>query len=224
MNNSELIQDFQIKSKEVKQYCLWLKNIESRMVQLSIGDHLANRNKIKPLDLELEKTLKATVFLLLYNLVESTIRSAIQYIYDDLKNQQISFDQLNQSFQNHIIKILKDTSLKDRDWQQNIAITLINISSEKDVSFAGNLDARKIKDTLNNYGIQLTQRVDGQDLRIVKEARKDLAHGHSSFSERARNYTSGDLLEMQKRVTLFLKQVLIEVENYVDQQNYLNSP
>ena len=223
MNNSELIQDFQIKSKEVKQYCLWLKNIESRMVQLSIGDHLANRNKIKPLDLELEKTLKATVFLLLYNLVESTIRSAIQYIYDDLKNQQISFDQLNQSFQNHIIKILKDTSLKDRDWQQNIAITLINISSEKDVSFAGNLDARKIKDTLNNYGIQLTQRVDGQDLRIVKEARKDLAHGHSSFSERARNYTSGDLLEMQKRVTLFLKQVLIEVENYVDQQNYLNS-
>jgi len=223
MNNSELIQDFQIKSKEVKQYCLWLKNIESRMVQLSIGDHLANRNKIKPLDLELEKTLKATVFLLLYNLVESTIRSAIQYIYDDLKNQQISFDQLNQSFQNHIIKILKDTSLKDRDWQQNIAITLINISSEKDVSFSGNLDARKIKDTLNNYGIQLTQRVDGQDLRIVKEARKDLAHGHSSFSERARNYTSGDLLEMQKRVTLFLKRVLIEVENYVDQQNYLNS-
>jgi hypothetical protein len=57
---------------------------------------------------------------------------------------------------------------------------------------------------------------------LLKEARKDLAHGHSSFSERARNYTSGDLLEMQKRVTLFLKQVLIEVENYVDQQNYLN--
>ena len=185
--------------------------------------YFSNKSYRKSLALELEKTLKATVFLFLYNLVESTIRSAIQYIYDDLKNQQISFDQLNQSFQNHIIKILKDTSLKDRDWQQNIAITLINISSEKDVSFSGNLDARKIKDTLNNYGIQLTQRVDGQDLRIVKEARKDLAHGHSSFSERARNYTSGDLLEMQKRVTLFLKQVLIEVENYVDQQNYLNS-
>jgi hypothetical protein len=197
------------------------KNIESRTIQLSIGDHSAHRNRIRPLNLELEQTLRATVFLLLYNLVESTIRSATQYIYDDLKNHEISFDQLNQNFQNHIIKILKDTSLKNKDWQPNIAIALIDFSSEKDVSFAGNLDAKKIRETLNNYGIQLTPRVDGQDLRIVKEARKDLAHGHSSFSEKARNYTSGDLLAMQKRVTLFLKEILIEVENYVDQRQYL---
>jgi hypothetical protein len=161
MSNSVLIQDFEEKSKEVKQYCLWLINI---------GDHF---------DIELEYTLKATVFLLLYNLVESTIRSAIQYIYDDLKNHQISFDQLNQDFQNHIIKILKDTSLKNKDWQQNIAITLVNISSEKDVSFAGNLDAKKIREILKNYGIELTPPVDAQDLRIVKDARKDLSHGHS---------------------------------------------
>jgi hypothetical protein len=142
MSDSGLIQDFQEKSKEVKQYCLWLKNVESKMIQLSIGDHSANRNKIKPLDSELEKTLKATVFLLLYNLVESTIRSAVEYIYDDLKNNQISFDDLNQSFQNHIIKILKDP-LKDKKWQPNIAITLITISADKDISFAGNLDASR---------------------------------------------------------------------------------
>jgi hypothetical protein len=203
MSNSVLIQDFEEKSKEVKQYCLWLINI---------GDHF---------DIELEYTLKATVFLLLYNLVESTIRSAIQYIYDDLKNHQISFDQLNQDFQNHIIKILKDTSLKNKDWQQNIAITLVNISSEKDVSFAGNLDAKKIREILKNYGIELTPPVDAQDLRIVKDARKDLSHGHSTFSEKGRYYSPGDLLKMQERVTSFLKQVLTEVENYVDQQNYL---
>lgn len=224
MSDSGLIQDFQEKSKEVKQYCLWLKNVESKMIQLSIGDHSANRNKIKPLDSELEKTLKATVFLLLYNLVESTIRSAVEYIYDDLKNNQISFDDLNQSFQNHIIKILKDP-LKDKKWQPNIAITLITISADKDISFAGNLDARKIKDTLKNYGIELTKHVgnmtNGEDLRTVKDARKDLAHGHSSFSEKSRNYTSGDLLAMQKRVTLFLKEVLIDVQNYVDQKKYL---
>lgn len=29
MSDSGLIQDFQEKSKEVKQYCLWLKNVES---------------------------------------------------------------------------------------------------------------------------------------------------------------------------------------------------
>jgi hypothetical protein len=225
MSDSRLIQDFQEKSKEVKQYCLWLKNVESKMIRLSIGDHSANRNKIKLLDSELEKTLKATVFLLLYNLVESTIRSAVEYIYDELKNNQTSFDDLNQSFQNHIIKTLKDSSLKDKEWQPTIAITLITISADKDLSFAGNLDAKKIKETLKNYGIELTQQVDnrtnGEDLRIVKDARKDLAHGHSSFSERSRNYTSGDLFTMQKRVTSFLKNVLIDVQNYVDQQNYL---
>jgi hypothetical protein len=225
MSDSGLIQDFQEKSKEVKQYCLWLKNVESKMIQLSIGDHSANRNKIKSLDSELEKTLKATVFLLLYNLVESTIRSAVEYIYDDLKNNQTSFDDLNQSFQNHIIKILKNSSLKDKAWKPTIALTLITISADIDLSFAGNLDAKKIKETLKNYGITLTKQVgnmtNGEDLLIVKNARKDLAHGHSSFSEKSRNYTSGDLLAMQKRVTLFLKQVLIDVQNYVDQQKYL---
>jgi hypothetical protein len=225
MSDSRLIQDFQEKSKEVKQYCLWLKNVESKMIRLSIGDHSANRNKIKLLDSELEKTLKATVFLLLYNLVESTIRNAVQYIYDELKNNQTSFDDLNQSFQNHIIKTLKDSSLKNKEWQPTIAITLITISADKAQSFAGNLDARQIKETLKNYGIELTQqagnRTNGEDLLIVKDARKDLAHGHSSFSEKSRNYTSGDLLEMQKRVTLFLKNVLIDVQNYVDQKNYL---
>ena len=225
MSDSGLIQDFQEKSKEVKQYCLWLKNVESKMIQLSIGDHSANRNKIKSLDSKLEETLKATVFLLLYNLVESTIRNAVEYIYDDLKNNQTSFDDLNQSFQNHIIKILKDSSLKDKAWQPTIAITLITISADKDLSFAGNLDAKKIKETLKNYGIILTKQVgnmtNGEDLLIVKNARKDLAHGYSSFSEKSRNYTSGDLLAMQKRVTLFLKEVLIDVQNYVDQQKYL---
>ncbi|MEB3310226.1 MAG: MAE_28990/MAE_18760 family HEPN-like nuclease [Snowella sp.] len=228
MSQSRLVQELQEKSKEVKKYCLFLKAIETKAIKLSMGNHLTDKNKIKDFNPELEKTLKATVFLLLYNLIESTIRSVIEYIYDDLEKNHVSFDNLNQTFQNHIIKVLRDFSLKDKDWQPGIATNIIIFAAEKEGSFAGNLDAKKIREILGFYGIQVTSQGrttrNGNDLEIVKEARKDLAHGHSSFSEKSRNYTSDDLFAIQKRVVLYLRGIVQDVENYVNEQEYLSLP
>ena len=83
MSTNSLFQDFNQRAKEVRKYFLFLKNLEQKNIQLSIGDISQistnkNVNKIKPIDAELDKTLKATGFLLLYNLVESTMRNAIE--------------------------------------------------------------------------------------------------------------------------------------------------
>ena len=64
---SKLFEDFDDRAKEVSKYFLLVKNLEQGSIKLSMGDF--NNPKIKNIDTELAKTLKATGFLLLYNLV-----------------------------------------------------------------------------------------------------------------------------------------------------------
>ena len=225
MSQSRLFQELQERSQEVRRYCLFLKAVETNAIQLSLGNHRTHPHKTKNFDPELQKTLKATVFLLLYNLVESTMRGIIEYIYDTLKNNNVSFDDLNQDFQNNIINLLSKISLKNQTWELGIANDIISIVVGQEVSFAGNLDAKKIRENLKDYGIELSPKSgrtnSGQDLLTIKGARKDLAHGHRSFSETSRDYTSDDLMKMQKQVIFYLKEVLQDVENYVNEQKYL---
>ncbi|MFM8295124.1 MAG: MAE_28990/MAE_18760 family HEPN-like nuclease [Microcystaceae cyanobacterium] len=223
MSQSQLFQELQERSQEVRRYCLFLKAVETDFIKLRFVNYPLH--KIKNFDPELEKMLKATVFLLLYNLVESTMRGIIEYIYDTLRNHNVSFDDLNQNFQNHIINISGKTSLKNKEWERGIATDIIIFAAEQEGSFAGNLDAKKIKEILTDYGIQLSSKTrrtnSGRDLEVIKASRKDLAHGHRSFSETSRDYTSDDLLKMQKQVIFYLKEVLQDVKNYVNEQKYL---
>ena len=64
---STLFEDFDKRAQEVRRYFIFLKNLEQGSIQLSMGN--TNNTKIKPINNDLEKTLKATGFLLLYNLV-----------------------------------------------------------------------------------------------------------------------------------------------------------
>lgn len=82
---SRLFQDFNERAKEVSKYFYFLKNLEQRSIQLSMG----NAIKTKPIDDHLENTLKATGYLLLYNLVEATMRNAIERIFEELRRKII---------------------------------------------------------------------------------------------------------------------------------------
>ncbi|VEP16911.1 conserved hypothetical protein [Hyella patelloides LEGE 07179] len=72
---SKLFEDFDERAQEVSKYFFLLQNLEQGSIQLAMGN--VKHQKVKKIDTELEKTLKATGFLLLYNLIESTIRNAI---------------------------------------------------------------------------------------------------------------------------------------------------
>ena len=67
---STLFKDFDERAQEVSKYFLLLKNLEQGSILLSMGN--VKNTKTKNIDTELAKTLKATGFLLLYNLIEST--------------------------------------------------------------------------------------------------------------------------------------------------------
>lgn len=222
---STLFKDFDERAQEVSRYFLFLKNLEQGSIKLSMGN--AKNTKTKLINNNLEKTLKATGFLLLYNLVESTMRNAIITIFDEFQNKNVSFDDVTDKIKKIIIKNFKDNNSTETLLQSinNISCDIISCSFDKGKLFSGNLDARKIRETSEMYGFSCKTNAkktkDGNDLLKVKNNRNDLAHGFKSFEEVGRNATADELFEIQRKVIFYLKEILENIESYLAKQEYL---
>ncbi|YAF95024.1 MAG: MAE_28990/MAE_18760 family HEPN-like nuclease [Nodularia sp. CChRGM 3473] len=226
---STLFKDFDERSQEVSRYFLFLKNLEQGSIKLSMGN--ARNTKTKSINNDLEKTLKATGFLLLYNLVESTMSNAIEAVFDELKNKNISFDAVRDEIKKIIIDNVKDKDNKSTHNLllsiQNISVDIISASFNKKRLFSGNVDAREIKITANMYGFSCKTNArktqNGSDLLTIKTNRNDLAHGSKSFEEVGRNATADELLKIQKRVIYYLREILENIELYLSNEEYLKN-
>ena len=222
---SKLFENFDERAQEVSKYFFLLQNLEQGSIKLYMGN--VDHPKVKKIDTELEKTLKATGFLLLYNLIESTIRNAIEAIFDDLANKKISFDNLREEFKKIVVQNFKNNKSSDNllNAINNISLDIISASFDKGKLFSGNIDARKIKDTAATYGFsyETTARKtqNGNDLLKIKTNRNDLAHGFKSFKEVGKDATAEELLQIKKKVICYLREILQNIEDYISKQEYL---
>ncbi|MEB3279891.1 MAG: MAE_28990/MAE_18760 family HEPN-like nuclease [Lyngbya sp.] len=233
---SKLLEDFNKQAVEVSQYFMFLKQLEKQTNiitnhRLYVGDanQAQDSNQYQEIyfNTEIEKTLKANGFLLLYNLVEGSMRRSIEYIFDHFDHHKISFDVLREE-----VKIIVLKNLKKRSPEKiikiinQISIDVVISTLDRDDIFAGNIDAKKIKEVAKTYGFSSqtsNQRTrDGDDLRAIKDHRKDLTHGWKSFNEIGRDKTAQELFQIKNRVIIYLKQILINVEHYIDNEHYLN--
>ncbi|MEM7725039.1 MAG: MAE_28990/MAE_18760 family HEPN-like nuclease [Cyanobacteria bacterium P01_A01_bin.45] len=222
---SKLFEDFDERAQEVSKYFFLLKNLEQGSIKLRMGS--TTHFKIKNIDVNLEKTLKATGFLLLYNLIESTIRSAIEAIFDDMRSQNISFDDLREEIKKIVIENFKKNKSSDKLLNNisNIALDIISVSFDEEKIFSGNIDAKRIKNTAKDYGFsyktnaQKTQ--NGDDLLKIKENRKNLSHGFKSFAEVGKDATADELLKIKKRVICYLREISQNIESYISNKEYL---
>jgi DNA-binding protein YbaB len=224
---SALIQDFTERSKEVSKYFIFLKNLEQGTIKLSM-DGKGNSSKIKVIDPELLKTLKASGFLLLYNLVEATMKNVIESIFDELKSKGISYDEITPKLKKVVLKNLKKKN-SDEVFSSilEISVDIITAGFNKKDLFSGNLDGKKIRETAKEYGFShLTDHAKtngGSDLLTIRVNRNDLAHGVKSFAEIGRDKTADDLLEIKNKVIRYLKQILKNIEAYLDNKEYLDN-
>jgi MAE_28990/MAE_18760-like HEPN len=224
---SVLIQDFDERSKEVSKYFIFLKSLENGTTKLSMGDSVEH-SKIKEIDSELLKTLKASGFLLLYNLVEATMRNVIEAIFDKLRSEGISYDEIRPELKKVVLKNLKKRNSDEVFLSiATISIDIISAGFDKKDLFSGNLDGKKIRETATEYGFShFTDPVktgNGSDLLTIKTNRNDLAHGIKSFAEIGRDKTADELLEIKNKVIRYLKQILKNIENYLDNRDYLDN-
>ena len=240
--------DFHTRAKEVNDYFIFLENLEKQTTKLAIIDpagtykiqsldtELVNTlidpaatYKMQSLDSELAKTLKANGFLLLYNLVESTMRNAIEAIFDEFKNKAISFDRLKPKIKLIVLQNLKNRSPnKIHSTINQISTDIITATFEREELFSGNVDARLIKEIAEKYGFSYQTNAkdtkNGENLLVVKTNRNDLAHGIKSFEEVGRDQTINKLLEIKEEIVEYLTQILENIRDYLDNEEYLELP
>lgn len=225
---SRLFKDFDERAQEVSKFFLLLKNLEQGSIKLAMGN--SHNQKIKDIDSDLEKTLKATGYLLLYNLIESTMRNALEAIFDEINDKEVSFDNLRNEIKKIVIENFKHNRSSEKLLVNitTISLDIISASFDKQKLFSGNIDSRKIKKTASNYGFSYETNAaktgNGYDLLTVKTNRNDLAHGFKSFKEVGKEAGAEELLQIQKRVISYLKGILENIGTYIDKQEYLQKP
>jgi hypothetical protein len=178
---------------------------------------------------EARKTLKGTVYILLYNLIESSLREAICFIHDTIYNNNTAFDDLRDSLKKEIIKRLKNDAVSAENFLSGLAKGISCGASmatfNKQKLFSGNIDKLEVKDKSNIYGFSTStdyvHTKHGENLSVVKRNRNDLAHGNFSFSEIGKNVTYQDLENVSLEVIAYLDKITENIESYVNADGYL---
>ncbi len=215
--------DFQTRAEEVNRYFQFLRAFDKKEITFDPSAPAATVFTVSE-QVALFKTLKANGFLLLYNLVESTCKNAIEAIYDEFRAQGISFDQCRQEVKKIVLSNLKKHSV-DKIVQSlsKLSIDVVTTTFSKNDLFEGNVDARHLRGVARNYGFQHPKKK-SEGLLTVKTNRNDLAHGNKSFADVGRDYDLDRLDEIRKEVVDFLEALLVNIAAYISSQAYLAAP
>lgn len=177
------------------------------------------------------KILKSNYILMLYNLVESCTLSGIVEIYDQLKNDNCSYqdviDEIKDIWINSQVSKIYGPTTTQSAYEKRVKIIIDNITQnsviklDKDsFKLGGNLDAKRIKSLCDKHRIRYVAEDNRAALRMVKEKRNSLAHGDVSFSECARDLTLTDLSDIKIAVVDFMKGILEGMEKYYRNKEY----
>ena len=172
-------------------------------------------------------TLRAGTFLLLYNLIEATVRGAVDAIHDQIITERVSFTALTMEMRKEVMRrfLLEASPLKNHT-MSDFPIEFVSIALDQGIKLAGNVDARLIRKLSLIYGFSprtATARTwDGSDLRTVKDKRNALSHGFQSYEDVGRDYPARELLAIARRSLSYIGEILKNIDAYLDGQCYMD--
>lgn len=173
------------------------------------------------------KIFRGGAILIIYNAVEASARSAIEVIYDEIRETNTPFDQLRVSLRKRVISDFRKHAMADRDCNmRDIAIDMVLNSFNSEKLFSGNVDARKIREQASDYGFPIPEgdylrTRNGVELLKVKNKRNDLAHGVKSFSDVGGEYTLREIVDLGRFCMAYMESLLQCVNTYLDSRDYV---
>jgi len=221
-----IIQEFQKGLFYIPVYLRFLSLLDQEGTTLSALH--GNSRRTKRIDDRVLKILKANFFLLLYNLVEASIRDGFRALYEAMEAERCTVrvlrPELRQLWIDAAVDRLKPQT-SNQDSYRNLARRLVQEAVDDvaaklrvdDLRFGGNLDGDRIRRTCSEHGVSVRthpRAKGGEKLNLVKLRRNDLAHGGLSFSECGRDYTLAQLVEMRQETVLFVRNILTNVERH----------
>lgn len=165
-------------------------------------------------------TIKASLFLLLYNLIESVIYAFFELLFDEIRNNCPGFRDLIDDVQKQYKKYDKDNNI---DENRLVQLSLEEYSGRITL-FSGNVDARSIRSLLSNWGVNGDFHVDKEEkLRDIKEYRNSLAHGERAFKEIGRNFTMSEMQKYNLAVYNYLFELVKILKIYIQNKLYVTT-
>ena len=181
---------------------------------------------------QLPNILKANLFLMLYNIIESIVTKSLELIHDKINSEKVKYkdcideikalwiefehSKFGQTKSLDIIKKLAQIG------DEILCIEYKEYSKKKRSSISGNLDAQKIREISDVYALAHNSKTKGEKLVEIKSARNRLAHGEISFSELGGNYTREQIYDYYNECKKYLDEYISNVEVYIKENKYKN--
>ena len=227
----EVIDEFNERAANVSSFLVLLRQLEQPGVVVT--DFNSN-TAIPVFGEDSFKVMKASAFLLIYNMVESSIRSAFKHVYEQIEKDSRWFGTVTPKFRELWIsqrfREMNLDSASPRNFRE-LAADLTNAVLEqntvrltaKKLPVAGNLNARRIRDVCEMHGVSFDvdpQAHGGVQLETVRQLRNDLAHGHIGFAACGQDHGVSDLIRINEEAILFIQGILENIREFVDQAKY----
>jgi len=221
---------FKERRREIRRYLDMLNFIEIT------GSELLSRDRREQfsIDTTTRHVLKASVFVHLYNLIESVVKACLEEIAQEIQSSGLTYSDVSEEWQRcwvrHVARLEEPLHPRNR---LNALLAMCNqlLAREtvviKPKFSGGSLDDNRIEDLLRRHGISLSipsklrqlikRHVVDQNgpLKVVRLRRNELAHGLASFGDCGRDVTIGDLREWSAIVFWYLRQLVTQFERHL---------
>lgn len=217
--------DFNKRKDEIEEYFAFLEKLNNDNIKLNyIQENIAKEFEIST---KLQRIFIANTFLLLYNLVESTIRNSIVTIYNKIKDDELTYQDLSVKIKQIWLhkNSKKITSSNEEKIEKNLKKIIneiitqeIIILTKDDINISGNIYAETIRNLATQIGFEKS--CDGRLLEEIKDKRNRLAHGEHTFHDIGKDFTYNDLNTYKETTFIHLEDVISKIKNFIDNEKY----
>lgn len=231
----QLQNEFRERCREIIKYLNTMKFIEEQGTQIISRDRVSSI----PIDTTTKHVLKASVFLHLYNLVESTFVLCLYQVCEEIESRQVTFGDLTDEWRRAWLREAAQTnvSLNPENRLSKLLTVCEDLANGVLTKFrpslpAGNLDDLRIEELSRRHGIVLNfshpvrykakrHVIDNYGpLRLVRLRRNELAHGEASFGDCGRNVSVRELRGWAATVIRYLREVIGCFKDYVTNNEF----
>ena len=229
---------YETRAEEIDAYFDFLYDLSARRAELTIDDPDATYTPGQDLprisrriSSQVIETMKANGFLLLYNLVEATMRLAMEGIHTDIERHGHHFDELRPELKKHILTLFRKGEGIDRivlEAAHPISRSILAAGFRGDRLFSGNVHHDVLEKLAEKIGFstktdnRTTQ--GGRRLERVKTRRNELAHGELSFFACGQSTPIEELIAIKKEVVAYVGGILDNIDLFLQEAGYLANP
>lgn len=172
---------------------------------------------------EVQCVLKAQFFIVLYNMVESTVCDCLNSIYDTILDEGLEYVMLSDKMKHMWRSYLKRNKFENANNNDSEFKHMRIHFKELAINISGSLDFRKINEVFEKHGCILDtskKNIVGESFLIVKNRRNLLAHGNISFSDCGSIYLLSDLDRFRNHIVNYMDDIVIKTCDYLINKDY----